>query len=115
MSEEKKEYDNEMRGTLWKETERVNDKAPVLTGTITVSGVELRIAVWPGRVAGGNGKGAGKQYFPCKVEYKQGTKFMLAKVNPANVVVTGAAGAADAPDASAPGEGAAVPVDDMPF
>ena len=115
MSEEKKEYDNEMRGTLWNEAERKNDKAPVASGTITISGLELRIAMWPARTAGGSGPGAGKKYWPLKVEYKQGTKFMLAKVNPANVVVTGAAGAADAPDASAPGDGAAVPVDDMPF
>ena len=47
MSEEKKEYSNEMRGTLWAETERKNDKAPIATGSITISGVELRLALWP--------------------------------------------------------------------
>ena len=33
MSEEKKEYDNEMRGTLWNEAERKNDKAPCAPAT----------------------------------------------------------------------------------
>lgn len=116
MSEEKKEYSNEMRGTLWAETERKNDKAPQASGTITISGLELRIAMWPSKVAGGSGPGAGKKYWPLKVEYKQGTKFVLAKVNPANIIVTGstadAAGVVDAPGEG--GEGQQT-VDDMPF
>lgn len=110
MSDEK--YSNEMRGSLWNEEERKNDKAPTATGTLTISGVELRIAMWPARVAGGTGKGAGKKFWPVSVEYKQGTKFVLAKVNPANIVVTGAAAeATTSAEPAAPAE----PVDDMPF
>lgn len=112
MSEEtKKDYDNEMRGSLWEEKDRTNEKAPTATGTVTISGVELRVAMWPARVAGGSGKGAGKKYWPISVEYKQGTKFMLAKISPANVLVTGAT--AEAPGSS---DGAAAEeVGDMPF
>lgn len=114
MSEEaKKDYDNEMRGSLWSEENRTNDKAPTATGTVTISGVELRLAMWPARVAGGSGKGAGKKYWPISVEYKQGTKFMLAKISPANVLVTGAT--AEAAAAEAPGDDKPVDVGDMPF
>jgi hypothetical protein len=111
MNEEKKEYSNEMRGSLWTEKERKNDKSPTATGTITISGVELRIAMWPKRKAGGNGKRAGEDYWPLSVEYRQGTKFVLAKVNPANIVVTGAAAEA----AASADPAAAETVDDMPF
>lgn len=113
MNEEKKEFSNEMRGSLWPEKDRKNDKAPAATGTITISGVELRVAMWPKRKAGGSGKRAGEDYWPISVEYKQGTKFVLAKVNPSNIVVTGAVantepGGGDAPAAEAP-------VSDLPF
>lgn len=86
-----KEYSNEMRGTLWPvdESDR-KENGPAATGTVTISGVELRIAMWPARVAGGSGKGAGKKYFSLSLEYKQGTKAFLAKCNPTNVIVTGA-------------------------
>ena len=92
MSEEKKEYSNEMRGTLWAEPERTNDKAPVASGTVTISGLELRIAMWPARVASQTSKAAGKKYWPIAVEYKQGTQFVLAKVSPADIVVPKAIG-----------------------
>lgn len=88
MSAEKKEFDNEMRGTLWQETERKSEKSPAATGTVTISGLELRIAMWPVRVAGDGTKAAGKKYWPISVEYKQGTQFVLAKVSPADIVVT---------------------------
>jgi len=92
MSDEKKEYSNEMRGTLWAEPERTNDKAPVASGTVTISGLELRIAMWPARVASQTSKAAGKKYWPIAVEYKQGTQFVLAKVSPADIVVPKAIG-----------------------
>ena len=92
MSDEKKEYSNEMRGTLWAETERSNEKAPVASGTVTISGLELRIAMWPARVASQTSKAAGKKYWPIAVEYKQGTQFVLAKVSPADIVVPKAIG-----------------------
>ena len=110
--EDKKEYSNEMRGSLWPEKDRKNDKAPTATGTITISGVELRVAMWPKRKAGGSGKRAGEDFWPISVEYKQGTKFVLAKVNPANIVVTGAAAETATSAESAAG---ADTVDDMPF
>jgi hypothetical protein len=112
MSEENKVYSNEMRGSLWMEKERKSDKAPISAGTITISGVELRLAMWPKRKAGGTGKRAGEEFWPVSVEYKQGTKFVLAKVNPANIVVTGAA--ADAA-ADMPAAAAAADVDNVPF
>ena len=119
MSEEtKKEYTNEMRGTLWAEAERKNDKAPAATGTVTISGVELRIAMWPKRVASPNSKAAGRAYWPIAVEYKQGATHFLAKVAPSNVLVTGAtADAAGSAPVPVPGEAPtpSVAVDDMPF
>lgn len=113
---EQKVYSNEMRGSLWNEKDRKNDKAPTATGTITISGVELRVAMWPKRKAGGSGKRAGEDFWPLSVEYKQGTKFVLAKVAPENIVVTGATGTVDNAGASEePGSGSSGPVDDMPF
>ena len=94
MSEETKEYSNEMRGTLWAEAERSSEKAPVASGTITISGLELRIAMWPARIAGDGSKAAGKKYWPMSVEYKQGTRFVLAKVAPADIQVPRAKGTA---------------------
>ena len=112
MNEEKKEYSNEMRGSLWPEKDRKNDKAPAATGTITISGVELRVAMWPKRKAGGSGKRAGEDFWPISVEYKQGTKFVLAKVNPADIVVNGATSAASSSETAAP---ASSSIEDLPF
>lgn len=109
MSETKKEYDPEMRGALYEETERKSDKSPCATGKVTISGVELRIAMWPAQVSKGESK---KKYWPLKVEYKQGATKFLVPVSPADVTVTGATvdGAGAAP---AGGENA--DVGDMPF
>ena len=106
MAEDKK-YDPEMRGAVYLDTERKNEKAPMATGTIQVSGVELRVAMWSAQVSKNN-----KKYWPITVEYKQGTKFMLAKIKPENVVVNGAAAA---PGESGPGDAAAADVGDIPF
>lgn len=106
MAEDKK-YDPEMRGAVYLDTERKNEKAPMATGTIQVSGVELRVAMWEAQVSKNN-----KKYWPITVEYKQGTKFMLAKIKPENVVVTGAAAA---PGESGPCDAAAADVGDIPF
>lgn len=109
MSEIKKEYDPEMRGALYEETERKGDKYPCATGKVTISGVELRIAMWPAQVSKGESK---KKYWPLKVEYKQGATKFLVPVSPADVTVTGAtvdgAGAA-------PAGGETADVGDMPF
>ena len=113
MSEERREYDPEMRGALYEESDRKNEKAPIATGKITVSGVELRIAMWGAQVSKGEAK---KKYWPLKVEYRQGTRFVLAKVKPENIVVAGATAEAPASDgAGAPGDASASDVGDMPF
>lgn len=106
MSEEKK-YDPEMRGALYEESERKSDKSPIATGKITISGVELRIAMWPAQVSKGESK---KKYWPLKVEYRQGATKFLAPVSPANVTVTAATF-----DGSAPGDGEVADVGDMPY
>lgn len=107
MSDSTKQWDPEMRGSLFQE-QNTKENAPDMTGTVQISGVELRIAVWPSRKS----KTSGKAYRPIKVEYKQGTKFVLAKVCPANIVVTGSTAAADCAGDDA---GAEKTVDDMPF
>lgn len=106
---EKKEYDPEMRGALYalEESERKSDKAPAATGKITISGVELRIAMWPAQVFKGESK---KKYWPLKIEYRQGATKFLVPVSPANVTVTAAA--AEVP---ASGEAETGEVGDMPF
>lgn len=106
---ESKEYNPEMRGALYEETERKGEKYPVATGKITVSGVELRIAMWPAQVTKGEAK---RKYWPLRVEYRQGATKFLAPVSPANVTVTSASAANGS--ASTPGE-ANVEVGDMPF
>lgn len=116
MDDDKKEYSDEMRGSLWADDARSNDKAPIATGTITISGLELRVAMWPARVAGGTGKGAGKKYWPLTVEYRQGTRFVLAKIAPENIVASGAfAPAVNSQTDEAQKPKAVAPVDDMPF
>ena len=106
MSEEKRDYDPEMRGVLYDVGERKGDKYPIATGKIQISGVELRIAMWPPQVSKGESK---KKYWPVKVEYRQGATKFLAPVSPANVTVTAATS-----DGAAPGDGEAADVGDMP-
>ena len=109
MEEHAKQYSDEMRGALFEiAQEERKDKGPVATGSLTISGVKLRLAMWPARVAGGTGKGAGKKFWSVAVEYPQGARAFLAKCSPASVVVTGAS--------AQPGDGP--PADDngdMPF
>jgi hypothetical protein len=107
MSESKKEYDSEMRGALYEESERKGDKYPIATGKIQISGVELRIAMWPAQVSKGESK---KKYWPLKVEYRQGATKFLVPVSPAQVVVNGATATA-----AAPGDGEAADVGDVQF
>ena len=109
MEEHAKQYSDEMRGALFEiAQEERKDKGPVATGSLTISGVKLRLAMWPARVAGGTGKGAGKKFWSVAVEYPQGARAFLAKCSPASVVVTGAsAQPGDVPPADDNG--------DMPF
>ena len=110
MSEEK--YDPEMRGALYEETERKGDKFPIATGKITISGLELRIAMWPSRVSKGESK---KKYWPLRVEYKQGATRFLVPVSPANVTATAATATAAPSGGGAPGDADNAEVGDMPF
>jgi len=109
MEEQVKQYSDEMRGALFEiAPEERKEKGPVATGTLTISGVKLRLAMWPARVAGGTGKGAGKKFWSVAVEYPQGARAFLAKCSPESVVVTGAsAQPGDVPPADDNG--------DMPF
>lgn len=40
------EYDNEMRGALFVNDKKGNEKAPTMTGTVVISGHEYRLAAW---------------------------------------------------------------------
>jgi uncharacterized protein (DUF736 family) len=40
------QYDDELRGVLFPEQEKKNDRAPDFTGKVTVEGTEYRIAGW---------------------------------------------------------------------
>ena len=97
-----------MRGTLFEEKQRSSEKSPIATGTVQISGLKLRIALWPNRVAGPGTKAAGKKYWPVSIEYLQGSKDVLAKVRPADITVT-AANAVPAAEADAGGMPDAAP------
>lgn len=118
--EQKKDYDPEMRGALYEEKDRKSENSPISTGKVTISGLELRIAMWPSRMTkGGNGQQP-KKYWPLKVEYRQGTKFVLARVNPKDITVAGTAAAAGSEQAAAPASAdtpgeESTDVSDMPF
>lgn len=112
MEEQAKQYSDEMRGALFEiAPEERKEKGPVATGSLTISGVKLRLAMWPARVAGGTGKGAGKKFWSVAVEYPQGARAFLAKCAPASVVVTGASAQPGDMPASAGTDDAG----DMPF
>lgn len=108
MSEEKK-HNRDMTVSLFPEENR-KENGPDMTGTITIAGVELRIAVWPAQ----KGKNSGKMFRSGKVEYKQGATKFLVPVSPSALQITGATAttepSADAQPASDGGE-----VNDMPF
>lgn len=118
MSDNKKEYDPEMRGVLYEDSRhKDNDSYPVATGKITIHGVELRIAMWSSRVSAGEGK---KKYWPVKVEYKQGATRFLVPVSPAEVTAIGIAPAKSADGVAAEtapsnGSGETSDVGDLPF
>ena len=96
MSEEKK-YDDDMRFVLYAEKDRTNDKAPTMTGTGKIAGVELRFALWPKQVSKN-----GVEFWSGRVEYKQGATRFLVPISPANVEVKQAEAVADAAAASDP-------------
>lgn len=43
------EYDDELRGVLFPETEKKSDRHPDFTGSATVEGTEYRVSAWKRR------------------------------------------------------------------
>lgn len=41
-----KDFDNNMRGSLWPAKERRSEKSPHLTGTIEINGVKYALSAW---------------------------------------------------------------------
>ena len=107
--ETRKEYSDEMRGTLWKNEGELKDKAPNYTGMAVISGVKVRIAMWGPSVA----PKSGKKYLSLKLEYPQGATRFLVPVAPADVRVKSGIAVAE----TTAGDAGANPNDvgDMPF
>lgn len=107
---------NDMHGALWPiaESER-RDRGPVATGTITVSGVPLRIALWSRRIVDKPGSRAnGKAYMPVSVEYPKGAAAFLVGVRPADITVTAATASGNQPSGQGVA-GADIQDEDLPF
>lgn len=111
---ENNEYSNEMRGTLWilDDAQRKDkEKSPIATGTITISGVQLRISMWPHKKVNKPGsKADGKTYMPLAIEYQKGATKFLAGIRPADVTVTAAVAEPQAEQTVSADD-----VDDLPF
>jgi uncharacterized protein (DUF736 family) len=58
------QYDNEMKIALFRNERRDNDKAPVMTGKVTVKGVEYDVALWGKESANGKKFWTGKIQLP---------------------------------------------------
>ena len=108
---------NDMHGSLWPipESER-RERGPVATGTITVSGVPLRIALWPKKVVDNPGsKANGKHYMPVSVEYPRGSARFLAPFSPSDVTVASATAPADGASRTDAASTADMDEEDLPF
>ena len=74
------EYDNELRGSLFKNDKEGNEARPDYTGTCQIGGVEYRMAAWLKEAA------SGKKYMSFKFDPKEGGQAATAKrVAPAPV------------------------------
>lgn len=60
------EYDNELRGSLFKNDKDGNEARPDYTGTCQIGGVEYRMAAWLKEAA------SGKKYMSFKFDPKEG-------------------------------------------
>lgn len=60
------EYDNEKTGVLFPNDKRGNEKAPDVTGTAEIEGVEYRVAGWK-RIS----NNTGKKFFSLKFETQE--------------------------------------------
>ena len=61
------EYDNELRGSLFKNDKEGNEARPDYTGTCQIGGVEYRMAAWLKESA------SGKKYMSFKFDPKGGS------------------------------------------
>lgn len=61
------QYDNELRGSLFKNDKEGNDARPDYTGTVQVDGKEYRLAAWIKEAA------SGKKYMSLKLDPKEGS------------------------------------------
>ena len=60
-------YDNEMKGVLFRAKERKHEKSPEYTGSITIEGTEWRLAAWVNTKK----DGSGEKYFGIKASPKE--------------------------------------------
>lgn len=67
------EYDNELRGSLFKNDKEGNEARPDYTGTCQIGGVEYRMAAWLKEAA------SGKKYMSFKFDPKEGGQAAPAK------------------------------------
>lgn len=56
MAAQAKQGNKELTGALFPETEKTNEKGPDITGTVTVGGIDYRVAGWKRDAANGSGK-----------------------------------------------------------
>lgn len=70
------QYDNELRGSLFKNDKDGNEARPDYTGTCQIGGVEYRMAAWLKESA------SGKKYMSFKFDPKEGGQAALAKSAP---------------------------------
>jgi len=68
---------NEMRGAFFKNENRTKDNSPIMYGTITVSGTELRVSIFPAAKSP-----KGNVYYSAAVEYGREEKRRLVDVMP---------------------------------
>lgn len=61
------QYDNELRGSLFKNDKEGNEARPDYTGTCQIGGVEYRMAAWLKEAA------SGKKYMSFKFDPKEGS------------------------------------------
>lgn len=89
------EFDNEMKGVLFKNEKKESDKHPDYKGNCQVNGVEMWLSAWIKKSK------AGKPYMSLQFELKDGQSFATADV-PINTTGLGE-------------QASAIPDDDIPF